>query len=109
MEIAVHAPSRSNQQPYRFLFVDDPAQKQGLADIYRRHGGLRQPARTSAPEDNIDRRTPRRHMTESVMHLAEHIHEVPVLCVPIVAGHTDGFGGARRPHRRVLAASRWAR
>ena len=56
MDIAVHAPNGSNQQPYRFLFVDDPAQKQGLADIYRAAMSdfVNRP-RTSAPEDNIDR------------------------------------------------------
>jgi nitroreductase/ketosteroid isomerase-like protein len=111
MDIAVHAPNGSNQQGYRFVFVDDPMKKQGLADIYRaalsdfvnRH-------RTSAPEDNIDRSdAASTRMTESVMHLAEHLHEVPVLCVPLVAGRTDGNGpGAQADRTDVFwQASRW--
>jgi nitroreductase/ketosteroid isomerase-like protein len=111
MDIAVHAPNGSNQQPYRFLFVDDPVTKQGLADIYRAalSDFVNRP-RTDAPEDNIDRSdAASKRMTESVMHLAEHIHEVPVLCVPIVAGRTDGFGlGAQADRTSTFwQASRW--
>ncbi len=111
MDIAVHAPNGSNQQPYRFLFIDDPAQKQGLADIYRAAMSdfVNRP-RTAAPEDNIDRSdAASKRMTESVMHLAEHIHEVPVLCIPIVAGRTDGFGEGAHTERTdtFWQASRW--
>jgi nitroreductase/ketosteroid isomerase-like protein len=111
MELAVHAPNGSNQQPYRFLFIDDPVKKQGLADIYRAAMSdfVNRP-RTAAPEDNIDRSdAASKRMTESVMHLAEHIHEVPVLCVPIVAGRTDGNGpGAHAERTDVFwQASRW--
>jgi nitroreductase/ketosteroid isomerase-like protein len=111
MELAVHAPNGSNQQPYRFLFIDDPAKKQGLADIYRAalSDFVNRP-RTDAPEDNIDRSdAASKRMTESVMHLAEHIHQVPVLCVPIMAGRTDGFGpGAQADRTSVFwQASRW--
>jgi nitroreductase/ketosteroid isomerase-like protein len=111
MGIAVHAPNGSNQQPYRFLFVDDPVKKQGLADIYRAalSDFVNRP-RTDAPEDNIDRSdAASTRMTESVMHLAEHIHEVPVLCVPIVAGRTDGNGPGAQAERTdaFWQASRW--
>ncbi len=111
MEIAVHAPNGSNQQPYRFVFVDDPVKKQGLADIYRAalSDFVNRP-RTDAPEDTIDRSdAASKRMTESVMHLAEHIHEVPVLCIPIVAGRTDGLGAGAHADRTDVfwQASRW--
>ena len=111
MDLAVHAPNGSNQQPYRFLFVDDPATKQGLADVYRAalSDFVNRP-RTDAPEDNIDRSdAASKRMTESVMHLAEHIHEVPVLCVPIVAGRTDGLGAGAHAERTgaFWQANRW--
>jgi nitroreductase len=93
------------------VFVDDPVKKQGLADIYRAalSDFVNRP-RTDAPEDSIDRSdAASKRMTESVMHLAAHIHEVPVLCVPIVAGRTDGFGeGAQADRTDVFwQASRW--
>jgi nitroreductase len=111
MDIAVHAPNGSNQQSYRFVFVDDPATKQALADIYRAAMSdfVNRP-RTDAPEDNIDRSDPAsKRMTESVVHLAEHLHEVPVLCVPIVAGRTDGAGEGAHAERTSTfwQASRW--
>jgi nitroreductase/ketosteroid isomerase-like protein len=111
MNLAVHAPNGSNQQPYRFLFVDDPVKKQGLADIYRAAMSdfVNRP-RTSAPEDNIDRSdAASKRVTESVMHLAAHIHEVPVLCVPLVAGRTDGNGAGAQADRTntFWQASRW--
>ena len=111
MDIAVHAPNGSNQQPYRFVFVDDPVKKQGLADIYRAAMAdfVNRP-RTDAPEDNIDRSdAASKRMTESVMHLADHLHEVPVLCIPLVAGRTDGNGAGAQADRTDVfwQASRW--
>ncbi len=110
MDIAVHAPNGSNQQPYRFVFVDDPEKKQGLADIYRAAMAdfVNRP-RTNAPEDNIDRSDDAaKRMTESVMHLADHLHEVPVLCIPLVAGRTDGQGVDPGDRTNVFwQASRW--
>lgn len=111
MELAVHAPNGSNQQPYRFVFVDDPATRQALADVYRQAMAdfVNRP-RTSAPEDNVDRSGPAaKRMTESVMHLATHLHEIPVLCVPMVAGRTDGNGEGPAAERTntFWQASRW--
>lgn len=111
LDLAVHAPNGSNQQAYRFVFVDDSATKAALADIYRAAMSdfVNRP-RTSAPEDNIDRSDPAsRRMTESVTHLAQHLHEVPVLCVPIVAGRTDGAGAGAHAERTgtFWQANRW--
>jgi nitroreductase len=66
--------------------------------------------RTDAPEDNVDRSTERQQrIARSVFHLRDHLHEVPVLCVPIVAGRTDGLGpGAHADRTSVFwQASRW--
>ncbi|HEX7096505.1 MAG TPA: nitroreductase family protein [Acidimicrobiales bacterium] len=111
LDLAVHAPNGSNQQAYRFVCVDDPERKAALADIYRAAmtDFINRP-RTDAPEDNIDRSTPQaKRMTKSVMFLAEHLHEVPVLCVPMVAGRTDGFGAGALAERTssFWQANRW--
>jgi len=66
--------------------------------------------RTDAPEDNVDRTTEKQQrIARSVFHLRDHLHEVPVLCVPIVAGRTDGLGtGAQSERTSVFwQASRW--
>ena len=111
MELAVHAPNGSNQQPYRFVFVDDPARKAALAGIYRAAMAdfVNRP-RTAAAEDNIDRSSPaQQRIAESVAYLADHLHEVPVLCVPLVAGRTDGHGAGAHAARTnsFWQANRW--
>ncbi len=110
MDLAVHAPNGSNQQAYRFILVDDATTKSKLADIYRAAmSDFVGRSRTDAPEDNIDRSSPtQQRIAQSVAFLAEHMHEVPVLCVPIFPGRTDGQGDG--PEDRVNAfwqASRW--
>lgn len=111
LDLAVHAPNGSNQQPYRFIFVDDPQRKAALADIYRAAMAdfVNRP-RTDAPEDNIDRTTPQqRRIAESVAYLAEHMQDVPVLCIPLVAGRTDGQGDGAHAERTgtFWQANRW--
>lgn len=111
MNLAVHAPNGSNQQPYRFLFVDDHKRKQELADIYR--GAMSDfigRARTESPEDNIDRSgSQAQRIAESVAYLADHMQDVPVLCIPIVAGRTDGNAPGDQAERTSVfwQAGRW--
>jgi len=111
LDLAVHAPNGSNQQPYRFVFVDDADRKAALADIYRATmADFVGRTRTDAPEDNVDRSSPQQQrVAASVAYLNEHLHEVPVLCIPLVAGRTDGSGpGAQADRTGVFwQASRW--
>ena len=111
MEIAVHAPNGSNQQPYRFIFVDDAVKKTQLATIYRAAmADFIGRTRTAAVEDTIDRSSEaQQRMARSVAHLAENMERVPLLCVPIVAGRTDGNGDASHRDRTntFWQAGRW--
>jgi nitroreductase/ketosteroid isomerase-like protein len=111
LDVAVHAPNGSNTQPYKFLCIDDADRKLAIADLYRTamQEFMDRP-RTEAPEDNVDRTTERQQrIARSVFHLRDHLHEVPVLCVPIVAGRTDGLGpGAQAERTSVFwQSSRW--
>jgi nitroreductase/ketosteroid isomerase-like protein len=111
LEVAVHAPNGSNQQPYRFVFIDDEQRKAALAEIYRKAiAEFMNRPRTDAPEDNVDRTTPQqRRVAESVFFLRDHMEEVPVLCIPLVAGRTDGFGAGAHAERTSVfwQSSRW--
>jgi nitroreductase len=111
LEVAVHAPNGSNTQPYKFLCIDDPDRKAAIADIYRAAMDefVSRP-RTDAPEDTVDRSTEQQQrIARSVFHLRDHLHEVPVLCVPIVAGRTDGQGAGAQADRTSVfwQSSRW--
>jgi nitroreductase len=66
--------------------------------------------RTDAPEDNVDRTTiVQQRIAESVFYLRDHLHEVPVLAIPLVAGRTDGNGEGEHAVRTTAfwQASRW--
>ena len=103
----MHAPNGSNTQPYKFVCVDDPERKLAIAELYRdaMQEFVDRP-RTDAPEDNVDRTTEKQQrIARSVFHLRDHLHEVPVLCVPDRrrAHRRPRHGRAGRTHRGVLA------
>lgn len=74
IELAVQAPSGRNGQRWRWVVVDDPERKRGLAAIWRdTYAGPRAPV----TEDPALRR-----ITASSDHLAQVMDRVPVLVVP---------------------------
>lgn len=78
IDIAVHAPSGSNRQPWRFVAVDAPETKAQIAEYYRKGFAA-----------NISGRTPRADQVadlSSAAYLAEHLHEVPVLVFVCATG-----------------------
>lgn len=96
VEIAHQSPSGSNTQRWRWVFVDDPAKKLALAEIYRKRFFVYavesgKPASEQA-NDVIQ---------ESATYLANNLEHVPVLCIPLLADRmTEGTPVARQ-------ASRW--
>ena len=114
LELALQAPNGSNTQPWRWILVDDPDTRAALARIYcdamdgyvnRPRPGAERRGR-SAPEetppaastsgggahrgDSVDYSSPAaQRIGSSVYYLREHLHEVPVLVVPVVAGRTE--------------------
>jgi nitroreductase len=103
LELALQAPTGGNSQEWRWLFVEAPEKKRAIAEVYRtqqrslligdfaRHGDIR--------DRQMDA------MLESALYLNEHLHEVPVLLVPCVAGRPEsgppnasaGFWGSLLP------------
>ncbi|MBT0768667.1 nitroreductase family protein [Kineosporia sp. J2-2] len=85
--VATQAPSGRNQQQWDFIFVDDPATKATMADLWRaglalgnpyEHHGLSIPTRGSFASAEW------RRIRSSLGYLLEHLQEVPVLMVPVV-------------------------
>jgi nitroreductase len=98
LSLAVQAPSGSNRQAWQFVFVDDPAKKQALADIYRGVFDDYAKAPASANYPSGDARAERRDaVTESALYLRDHYHEVPVLLLAYQEGRLDGEPAARQP------------
>ena len=81
IDLAFQAPSGGNEHGWHFVLVTDPALKRALADLYRRSKRENDPP--SVPAEH-------RRSMESSAHLAEHLHEVPVLVVPCLEGRLEG-------------------
>ena len=90
LEIAMQAPNGSNQQQWRWVVVDDPDLRSSMADVYRGALADLQGDPDRATRDIDYTGSPQQRISESVKHLADHLHEVPALLVPTVAGRLEG-------------------
>jgi nitroreductase len=105
LRLAFQAPNGSNQQTWGWIVVDDPAVRAEMTRIYvaAMDDYIARPraASSSAPRsDSPEAAATAARMAESVFHLREHFHEVPVLLVPTVAGRLE--------NRSIFdQASRW--
>lgn len=84
LNIAIQAPSGSNLQGWQFLVIDDAAAKATLAGYYTRSHAQYQP-RAPRPVPGASERAPA-SLRASVDYLAEHLHEVPTLVMPLQRG-----------------------
>lgn len=88
LELALQAPTGSNAQGWQWVFVEDPAKKKALADIYRANAtpylDLPKPVRGDIRDNQMDA------VMNSAKYLNEHFHEAPVLMIPCLEGRPDG-------------------
>ncbi len=91
LSLALQAPNGSNRQLWRWILIDDPGLRAKVAGVYR--VSLDGYAATGVTADKpvvADRNDPDViRMSESVMHLRQHLEQVPVLVVPLLAGRVD--------------------
>jgi nitroreductase len=84
LQLAQQAPTAGYSQKWHFVVVTDAEKRAALGELWRevcypylqRGGGAR--------EGQLLR------ISDAVMHLAEHIHEVPVHVIPCVEGRYEG-------------------
>ena len=103
VEIALQAPTGSNSQGWAWMFVEDPAKKQAIADIYRRgFTAYRQRPRSAEyPEGRPPGAAPRRgHVVGRLPGRA--LPRVPVMLIPLIEGRLDEVAV-------VQGASAWGR
>lgn len=81
LELAVQAPTGSNAQTWRWLVVDEAGKRQALAELYRKGANE---YLSAAAQQAAEGQTKR--VFESALYLMEHLHEVPVLVIPCIAG-----------------------
>lgn len=98
LDLALQAPTGSNAQGWQWVFVDDPATKKALADIYRANAtpylDLPKPERGDMRDQQMDA------VLSSAKHLNEHLEEAPVFLIPCLEGRPDGVSSG-------MSASYW--
>lgn len=92
LQLAVQAPTGGNAQTWRWLVVDDPDTKAGLAELYARSG---RDYLAMYQRDSLDGQTNR--VLDSADHLLEVLDRVPAMVVPCIKGRlgsADSFVAA---------------
>jgi len=83
LALAQQAPTASYSQNWHFVVVTDGAKRAALGELWR-----------SVAYPYLERGGPRAgqiaRIGDAVVHLAEHIHEVPVHVIPCVQGRYEG-------------------
>lgn len=82
LQLAVQAPTGSNQQGWRWMVIRDAAKKEALAELYREGGGEYLAAAASAADSS----TQQGRVIDSANFLAQRLGEVPVLVIPLIIG-----------------------
>ncbi len=92
LQLAVQAPTGSNQQGWRWMVVRDQERKNALADLYRRGGG----DYLATAADETEQGTTMHRVLDSATYLAQNLQKVPVLVIPLIVGRLDSpqLGGA---------------
>ena len=97
LDAAVCAPSGQNLQRWAFLVVTDEDDKRFFGERY--HYWLKN--RFGAVLDDLDESTPMGRSTRAAVHLAEHMHEAPVLL--FCCGKRDWPFAVKAEDRKGLA------
>jgi nitroreductase len=89
LQLAQQAPTASYSQNWHFVVVTDAGKRAALGELWRQvaypyleRGGGPRPGQMT-------------RIASAVVHLAEHIHEVPVHVIPCVRGRPEGKPNAR--------------
>ena len=92
LDIALQAPTGSNRQGWQWMFVTESDKKTVLAELYGRHFDeyrSKAPAVQYALGDTRAERAER--VIDSAVYLRQHLHEVPVLMIPLIEGRLEGL------------------
>ncbi len=104
LDLALQAPTGSNRQGWQWVFVEDQAKKDALAEIYRANFDLyrRMPRPEYVATDPRAGRMDK--VVDSASYLSEHFHEVPLMLIPCLEGKpavgdgmSAGFWGSLLP------------
>jgi nitroreductase len=87
LQLAQQAPTASYSQNWHFVVVTDAAKRAALGELWRQ---VAYPYLERSGRGHPDDAAQRKLIGSAVVHLAEHIHEVPVHVIPCVQGRYEG-------------------
>ena len=93
VKIATQAPSGSNIQPWRFLFVIDPEKRRAIASLYQL--AFEQYYLPIAKQLDGAQSPELQRVHESAVYLTEHLQEIPVLLIPCIEGGSNPLSPPR--------------
>lgn len=107
LDLALQAPTGSNNQGWQFVFVEDEAKKKALADIYRTNGtpylAMEAPQRGDMRDDRAGA------VKSSAEFLNENFEKAPVLMIPCLEGRPDGAeAGMQASYWGSLLPAAWS-
>jgi len=82
LQLAVQAPTGSNQQGWRRMVGRDADKKAALGELYRQAGG----EYLAAAAKTVDSGTQQGRVMDSANYLAQNLDKVPVLLIPLIIG-----------------------
>jgi nitroreductase len=91
VEIAIQAPVGGNTPRFTFIVVTDKEKRLALAEIYRKFWS-EHVAPAPRPGETVN--TGYQRIVPSANHLAEHMHDVPVLMIACFASRSGRIAGA---------------
>ncbi len=94
IEIAIQAPTGSNNQHWHFIVVTDVHQRYAIGELYRKGFAVYRELALAGQAVSMRRTAiPNREAIEKLQHsstyLLEHIHEVPVMVVPCIEDRAE--------------------
>ena len=94
IDVALQAPSGSNQQGWHFFVVTDEDKRKSIGDIYRRGFELYRSLDVSAhklaeAQTNAADKAQMERVVSSAEYLAENMHRAPALIIPCIDGRMD--------------------
>jgi nitroreductase len=93
LELAMQAPTGSNAQGWQFMIVDDVAQIQGIAELYKKAWSLYPDMPFSAHnvhKDDPSMKKVQDRVVSSAEYLGQNMDRVPAMLIPLVEGRFDG-------------------
>jgi len=113
LEIAIQAPTGSNQQGYHFLVVTDPEKRAAVTEHYRKafmiYAGLRAESPRSYEADD-PRIASAPKVASSAMYLAENMAKVPALILSCIEGRVEDSGNVlpQASHYGSILPATWS-